>query len=232
MVIVGRGGAARADGGFSPHHLGVTDGQKPHISVLRPTQHVISNEAMVLEGEITEIVGRLSSGRSSLLAACVRDVTHRGAVVALVDTDHAFDPASAARAGVDLRRVLWVRCGGRRDVALRAADLLLRCPGFALVALDLGETPPRLPLTRAFRLRLAARRTGTALVILASRRVAGAAAALAVETSRRGVRWAGPGRVPTRLARVASEVRVLRRRGDIEPGDGARGSSTLRWWAA
>src|SRR5713226_10247320 len=107
--------------------------------------------AWVRRGEITELVGRPSSGRTSLFTACLRDVTRREAVAALVDAEQAFDPASAARAGVDLRRLLWVRCGGRRDLALRAADLLVRCPGFAVIGLDLGEAPPRLPLTLAFR---------------------------------------------------------------------------------
>lgn len=177
----------------------------------------------MIPGDITEIVGSLSSGRSSLLVAALRDLTRAGGVAALVDTDHAFDPACAAAAGVDVRRLLWVRCDGRRSIALRAADLLARCPGFALVALDLGESPPAVSLTAAFRLRLAARRTGTALVVLSSRRVTGAAAALAVETSRAAVQWAGPARAHTRLAAIETRVRVLRRRGDVEvalPGSG------------
>ncbi|MGH7393182.1 MAG: hypothetical protein ACREM3_27565 [Candidatus Rokuibacteriota bacterium] len=182
---------------------------------------------IVVRGDITEIVGTLSSGRSSVLVAGLRDVTRAGAVAALVDVDHAFDPVSAAAAGVDLRRLLWVRCDGRRDAALRAADLLARCPGFALVALDLGESPPRLPLTAAFRLRLAARRTGTALVVLASRRIAGAAAGLALETSRGVVQWTGPGRAPTRLARVETRLRVIRRRGGVEAVVGGTGVAAM-----
>src|SRR5262249_21191735 len=87
-------------------------------------------------GDITEIVGGRSSGRTSLLVACLRDVTRHGGLAALVDADQAFDPRSAARAGVELSRVLWVRCGGRRDVALRATDVLVRCRGFALIVLD------------------------------------------------------------------------------------------------
>ena len=84
--------------------------------------------AWVRRGEITEIVGRPSSGRTSLFTACLRDVTRRGAIAALVDTDQTFDPASATRAGVDLRCLLWVRCGGRRDLALRAAPLAVVAP--------------------------------------------------------------------------------------------------------
>lgn len=182
---------------------------------------------MFCPGEITEIVGRLSSGRTSLLTSCFRDVTQQGADAALVDTDGAFDPGSAARAGVDLRRLLWVRCDGRRQVALRVADLLVRCPGFALIGLDLGETPPRISLTLAFRLRLAVRRTGTALVILASRRITGAGASLAVRTVRCGLEWTGPGPASTRLARVGTAVEVIRCRGGLHPV-----VPPTRWWVA
>lgn len=168
---------------------------------------------VVRQGEITELVGRLSSGRTSLLLACLGDLTRAGEVVALVDADQAFDPASAARAGVDLRRVLWVRCGGRRDVALRAADLLARCRGFALVVLDVGESPPRLPLAAAFRLKLAVRRSGAALLVLGAWRIAGAGAALAVESVRAALDWRGPGPVATRLARLRSRLTVVRGRG-------------------
>lgn len=181
---------------------------------------------MIISGGIVEITGAPSSGRTSLLVSWLRALTAEGAATALVDTDHAFDPAEAARAGVDLRRVLWVRCGGRREVAVRATDLLVRCPGFALVALDLGERPPHLPLAVAFRLRLAVRRTGTALVILARRRVAGAGACLAVRTVRRALEWSGPARAPQRLARVGTDVQVVRARG------GVRADVGRHWWAA
>jgi hypothetical protein len=183
---------------------------------------------MVMPGEIVEIVGRLSSGRTSLLAACLASVTRGGGLVALVDTDDACDPASAARAGVDLRRLLWVRCGGDRRVALRAADLLVRCPGFGLVALDLGETPPRLSVAEAFRLRLGARRTGTALVILAGRRITGPGAALALHTERRALDWEGAAPAPTRLRGMITAVQVLRRRGGL---GGEPPAGTWQWCA-
>ena len=167
---------------------------------------------MVTPGTITEIVGRLSSGRTSLLTACLGEVTGRGAIAALVDVDGVLDPASAARAGVDLARLLWVRCGGRRDTGLRAADLLVRCPGFALVGLDLGEAATPLSHTTAFRLRFAVERTAAALLIASRRRVVGPAASLVVEIAPDRLEWSGPGPVPTRLARVRAHVRVLRAR--------------------
>jgi len=183
-------------------------------------------ERLVRAGEITEIVGRLSSGRTSLLVAALARATRAGAVAALVDVDDAFDAAGAARAGVDLARLLWVRCGRRRDHALRAADLLARCPGFGVVALDLGELAPRLPLTAGFRLRLAVRRSRVALVVLSSQRIAGAGAALAVETVQTGVDWTGPARATTRLARVRARVSVVRAR--VAPGPRAM---DLEWWS-
>jgi hypothetical protein len=179
-----------------------------------------------IRGEITEIVGGLSSGRTSHLLACLNDVVGRGETAALIDTEETFDPGSAAEAGIDLRRLLWVRCGCDREVALRAADMLVRCPGFALVALDLGERVPRLPTTLAFRLKFAVRRTDTALLIVGRRRLTGSSAALAVETFREGIEWAGPGPAPTRLARVRTTTRVLRAR----RGEDARPPSS--WWIA
>jgi hypothetical protein len=177
--------------------------------------------AIVTSGAITEIVGRSSSGRTSVFTACLRDVTTRGALAAFVDTDHVFDPVGAARAGVELSRVLWVRCGHRLDRALEAADLLVRCPGFILVGLDTGDITPHLALTTAYRLKLAVRRTGTALVVISSHRVVSSGAALALATSRRDVRWAGTRPAPSRLAAVDTALEVLRARGvapELRPG--------------
>ena len=97
-------------------------------------------------GRLSEIVGPRSSGASSLLLALIARITTSGSQgggqVAFVDGMDALDPASAAAAGVDLSALLWVKCGGRLRVALSAADLLVRCPGFALVVLDLDELGP------------------------------------------------------------------------------------------
>ena len=170
-------------------------------------------DTIIRRGAITEIVGRLSSGRSSLLLAGWHRCLGRGGVAAVVDADGAFDPESAAAAGIDTRRVLWVRCRGRRDVALRATDLLVRCPGFTLVVLDGGETPPFLSLAAAYRLKLAVRRADTALVIVGSRPIAGASASLVVETIPRGPEWTGAGTSVRRLAGARTEMRVRRAQG-------------------
>jgi hypothetical protein len=62
-------------------------------------------------GCLTEICGAASSGRTSVLLCALARATQRGEVCALVDASDAFDPASAAAAGMELSRLLWVRCG-------------------------------------------------------------------------------------------------------------------------
>jgi hypothetical protein len=177
-------------------------------------------------GKITEIVGPLGSGRTSLLVRLLREVTLGGGAAALVDADATFDPVTAARAGVALERLLWVRCAGRRDVAVAALDLLARCPGFAVVALDAGETSARLTLAQAFRLRQAARQADVALVLVGRDRVAGAGAALAVRTRREALAWAGPRRRPTRLVGMGTALHVVRNQGASETG------VEHQWWTA
>ena len=61
-------------------------------------------------GAISELAGPDSSGRTSLALAFVAQRTAEERVCAWVDANDAFDPESAAANGVNLRRLLWVRC--------------------------------------------------------------------------------------------------------------------------
>ncbi len=62
-------------------------------------------------GAISEIAGPECSGRTSLALAFLAQLTQQGKVCAWVDVSDALHPESAAAAGVDLDRLLWVRCG-------------------------------------------------------------------------------------------------------------------------
>jgi len=90
-------------------------------------------------GRITEIVGPRSSGRTSLLHSILAASTGREEFAVLVDANGSFDACSAAAAGVDLAKLIWIRCGGNVEHALRAADLVIHSSGFGVVALDLAE---------------------------------------------------------------------------------------------
>ena len=111
-------------------------------------------------GALSEICGPASSGRSSLLLAALAARTAAGEACALVDVTDSFDPVSAEAAGVDLRRVLWVRCGetfnhrghggrgGRKsqqeDVVRRASFVVRKKEEEAVDRLSVvGLRPPR-----------------------------------------------------------------------------------------
>src|SRR6185295_13365671 len=109
--------------------------------------------------------------------------------------EDAFDPESADAAGVRLSQVLWVRCGGDVEHALKAADMLAQGGGFGLVAIDIGDTPEkvarRIPLAAWFRLRHAVENTRTALVVVAQQVHMHSCSALKIELSRKHTVWNG-----------------------------------------
>jgi hypothetical protein len=165
-------------------------------------------------GSLTEIFGPQSSGRMSLLLSILAAATRQADVCALVDAEDAFDPCSAAAAGVRLERLLWVRCPHSAEQALKAADLLVQGGGFGLVAMDLGDTSSqsawRISLASWFRLRRAVEHTPTVLVTVARQSNAGTCAGLQLECARRRTEWSGA-RGVSRLLREA-ETRVTAER--------------------
>lgn len=102
------------------------------------------------------------------MLTALAEAARRHEICALVDASDCFDPASAAAAGVNLDRLLWVRCSERANVqqrrlnasranqfsvnseflfsktleqVLKVTDLLLQGGGFGMVVLDLGDIP-------------------------------------------------------------------------------------------
>ena len=179
-------------------------------------------------GRLSEIVGPRSSGSSSLLLALIARITTSGSQgggqVAFVDGMDALDPASAATAGADLSALLWVKCGGRLRVGLSAADLLVRCPGFALVVLDLDELGP-MPASAHVRLQRAVEGTDTILITRSARHREGSPASLILATRRLAPHWMGL-RPLTRLAGLRSEVSIFRSRSSHASREGRW---TLDW---
>lgn len=106
-------------------------------------------------GDVSEVVGGPSSGRTGVMAATLAAATTRGELVALVDAFDRLDPVTMAATGVDLSRVLWVRgpalsLPGRTTMvvsallqAIRALDLIVRAGGFGVVVLDVAGMPAR-----------------------------------------------------------------------------------------
>jgi hypothetical protein len=163
-------------------------------------------------GGLSEIAGPVSSGRAGVMLATLAAATHRDEICALVDASDSFDPASAQAAGVELGRVLWIRCSEQRrawglnarnsgrqrkaldrlEQVLRVTDLLLQSGGFSMVVLDMGDMPAtsvrRVPLTSWFRFRRAVEHTQTVLLLLEQKPCARSCASLVVQLSCQAVR--------------------------------------------
>jgi recombination protein RecA len=143
-------------------------------------------------GGLTEICGPPCSGRTSLLVSALASRTAQAEVCALVDGRDAFDPHTAAAAGVELKKLLWVRCRNI-DQALRSTDLLLQGGGFGMIAVDLSDissaTVRHVPLNAWFRFRRAVEDTPTILMLLEQEPNAKTCASLVLQLGFEAPRW-------------------------------------------
>jgi hypothetical protein len=136
-------------------------------------------------GAITEICGDPCSGRTSIALSVLAEMSSRDETCALVDGTDAFDPESGATAGIELSRLLWIRCRSI-DQVLRSTDLLLQGGGFGLIAVDLSDLPLKavrgVPLASWFRFQRTIENTPTILLIIGRESAAKSAAALVLGT--------------------------------------------------
>jgi hypothetical protein len=150
-------------------------------------------------GQLSELAGPRSSGRTSLVLRALAAATARGELVAVVDALDMLDVASASAAGIDLARLLWVRGhvvtspGFCRDSnqraleqAIRALTLVLHAGNFGLVVFDAGDVPPdalrRLPFTTWLRLQRMVEGSQTVCVLIGSEPMARSSAGLTIRT--------------------------------------------------
>ena len=159
-------------------------------------------------GRLTEIVGSIGSGKTTLARAVVEATIAEHGWVAYVDAQRTLDPRDWVHLG-DAEGVWMIRPHDASRAAW-CADVLLRSGAFALVVID---GAPTLTKSAAVRLTRLARDGGAALVVLGDRAGAasqlGGAVRLVVERptpgSRRPRRHGGPGDGPTRTIAVRVE---------------------------
>ncbi|HTZ83872.1 MAG TPA: hypothetical protein VMB66_11810 [Candidatus Acidoferrales bacterium] len=159
-------------------------------------------------GCLTEICGPASSGRTTVLLSALAAATRRGEYCALIDASDALDAQSLAASGIDLDRLLWVRCGEdspahpstkksfrpsektnpaehRLEQLLKATDLLLESGGFGMIVLDLADVTlqvaRRIPLTTWFRFRRAVEHKPTILLAIEHQPIAGSCSSLLLQ---------------------------------------------------
>jgi len=180
-------------------------------------------------GQLSEIAGPPSSGRTTLALQTMAASTRRGEIAAFVDTFDRFDVASAAAAGIDLDRLLWIRgssgpeggADGFINRALKALNLVLQAGGFACVVLDLADAPPaaltRIPYTTWLRVPRIIEGHDTACLLLTPQPLARSAGGLTLVLTGRA-RWTGDADRNRHLTGADLTVRVVspRRRVDGE----------------
>ena len=178
-------------------------------------------------GQLSEIIGARSSGRVSLLVSMIAAATARGELVALIDALDMFDVESAAAAGVELDRVLWIRGhvvtnqGLARELnqraieqAIRAFTLVLQAGNFGLVVFDVAEAPAdavrRLPFTTWLRLQRMVEGSQTACILVGNEAMARSSAGLTLRLGR--AQGSGPKFGAQRFDGIEVEARVVRAR--------------------
>jgi hypothetical protein len=145
-------------------------------------------------GKIVELVARRAAGRFSIVMSALASATSIGEAAALIDVSDHFDPQMAEAAGVDLRRLLWIRANTMKQ-AVMAAEMII-ATGFQLVILDAGLHPVRgrrAPDAAWVRLARAAEAHGTAMLVSTPYALTGTASEAVVRAERAKVQWKGIG---------------------------------------
>lgn len=173
-------------------------------------------------GALSEVHGPASSGRTGVLLALLARTTRGGALAALVDPLDRLDPASAAAAGADLSRLLWLR--GPRGAseepkakaladATAAVATLAGSGLFDVVALDLAGADRerrRLPATTWLRLQRLVEGATTAVVLVADGHVACGPGGVALALEPGTPSWSGPPGPARLLEALAARARAGR----------------------
>src|SRR4029450_9116656 len=86
-------------------------------------------------GRIVEIFGPESSGKSTLAMHVVAEAQRNGGTCAYIDAEHAMDPLSAAKIGVDVDQLLIAQ-PDTGEQALEITDMLIRSGALDVIVID------------------------------------------------------------------------------------------------
>ncbi|HLA64283.1 MAG TPA: recombinase RecA [Rhodothermales bacterium] len=86
-------------------------------------------------GRVIEIYGPESSGKTTLATQIVAEAQKLGGQCAFIDAEHAFDPAYAAKLGVDIDNLLMSQ-PDTGEQALEICDMLVRSGAIDVVVID------------------------------------------------------------------------------------------------
>lgn len=177
-------------------------------------------------GKMTEVAGK--GARWSIAFAAIAAATSMGEAAALIDVGDHFDPQLGEAAGIDLRRVLWIRPQTLKQ-AVTAAEML-GATGFQLIVIDAGLPPirgRRVPDAAWVRLARMAETHGCTLLVSAPYALTGTTSEAMLYAARARPRWLGGGPSPRLLAGIETNVRLEKHRRK-RPGE----SATIFWRCA
>lgn len=86
-------------------------------------------------GRVVEVFGPESSGKTTLCLHVVAEAQKRGGIAAVIDVEHALDPAYAGRLGVDVDNLL-ISQPDDAESALEIAEALVRSGAVDIVVID------------------------------------------------------------------------------------------------
>jgi hypothetical protein len=92
----------------------------------------------LVRGGICEFFGQKGSGKRSVVFALLANMTRENRICAVVDTSNSFDPVSAKRSGIELGKILWIKCDSDPQKAVLATDYLIQSRLFGAVWLDMS----------------------------------------------------------------------------------------------
>jgi hypothetical protein len=167
-------------------------------------------------GKMTEIAGR--GTRFSIVIATLAAATSIGEAAALIDASDSFDPQLAEAAGVDLRRLLWVRPHTMKETVTAAE--MTGATGFQLVIIDIGSRRPpgrRVPDAAWVRLARVAESHGATILVSAPYALTGTTSEAMILAHAPLPRWLGRGSAPPVLAGVETRLKLEKHR-RLRPG--------------
>jgi len=158
----------------------------------------------------------------TVVIATLAAATALGEAAAFIDLGDGFDPQLGQAAGIDLRRMLWVRPSTMKQ-AVMAAEMI-GATGIQFIALDAGLPPlrgKRAPDAAWVRLARVAESHGCTILVSAPYALTGTTSEAMIATFASRARWIGSGHGPRVLAGIETRLRLEKHR-HKKTGESAR----------
>ncbi len=149
----------------------------------------------LIKGGVSEIFGREGSGKRSLIISLLAHLTGQNLICAIVDTSNSFDPVSAEKNGVNLNKILWIKCDDDPKQAIIATDYLIQSSFFGAIWLDLSlcdrEFLERMPNSYWFRFKVGLKETPASLIVTLKESKLRSAAHQSIRVTKIEQKWSG-----------------------------------------